>query len=79
MSLFVKVSVLNVAAYRFDMLIRIFVSLMHLVADLLGVYVIFSNTKAVANWRVEHMVILVGVFRIVAGGIRIIIQHAAAL
>jgi len=73
MSLFVKVSVLNVAAYRFDMLIRIFVSLMHLVADLLGVYVIFSNTKAVANWRVEHMVILVGVFRIVAGGIRIII------
>ena len=73
MGLFVKVSVMNVAAYRFDMLVRVFVSLMHLCADLLGVWVIFSNTKAVADWRIEHMIILVGVFRIVAGGIRILI------
>src|ERR1051325_8499961 len=71
MGLFAKVSVLNVAAYRFDMIVRIFVSLMHLVADLAGVWIIFSNTSSVANWRIEHMIVLVGVFRIVAGGIRI--------
>src|SRR5262249_42622073 len=47
--------------------------LMHLVADLGGVWIIFSNTSSVANWRIEHMIVLVGVFRIVAGGIRIFI------
>lgn len=73
MGLFLKVSVLNVAAYRFDMLVRVFVSLMHLVADLGSVWIIFHNTKSVAGWTAAHMMVLVGVFRIVAGGIRILI------
>ena len=73
MGLFLKVSVLNVAAYRFDMLIRVFVSLMHLVADYFVIKVIFNNTSSVGGWRFEHMIVLVGVFRIVAGGIRILI------
>jgi len=70
MRLFMKVSILNFAAYRFDMLIRILVSVMHLVGDLLVVGIIFYNTKDVAGWRWQHMCVVVGVFRIVAGGIR---------
>ena len=70
MGLFLKVSVLNVAAYRFDMLVRVLVSLMHLVADLGSVWIIFHNTKSVAGWTAAHMMVLVGVFRIVAGGIQ---------
>ena len=73
MGLFAKVSVLNVAAYRFDMLVRVFVSLMHLTADLIGVTTIFNNTSLVSGWTFMHMLVLVGVFRIVAGGMRILI------
>ena len=71
--LFIKVSVLNVAAYRFDMIVRILVSFMHLVADLFVIKIIFNNTSSVGGWNFEHMIVLVGVFRIVAGGIRILI------
>jgi ABC-2 type transport system permease protein len=70
MGLFAKVSIQNVAAYRFDLFIRLFVSAMHLVADLIGVWTIFHNTQVVAGWRWQHMIVLVGVFRIVAGAIR---------
>jgi ABC-2 type transport system permease protein len=70
MALFTRVSLLNVAAYRFDMAVRMLVSVLHLVADLVGIWTIFSNTREVAGWRAEHMLVVVGVFRIVAGGIR---------
>jgi len=70
MRLFAKVSILNFAAYRFDMIVRMLVSIMHLAADLIGVWTIFSNTKALAGWKWQHLCVVVGVFRIVAGGIR---------
>ena len=68
--LFARVSVQNVAAYRFDMIMRITVSILHLAAELLSVWTIFSNTTALAGWRWQHMLVLVGVYRMVAGGIR---------
>ncbi|HWL93902.1 MAG TPA: ABC-2 family transporter protein [Phycisphaerae bacterium] len=66
-------SVQNFAAYRFDFFVRLFVSLGHLFGELLAVATVFSNTESLAGWRVEHMLVLVGVFRIVAGGIRMFI------
>lgn len=72
-SLFVRVSVQNFAAYRLDLFVRLFVSLGHLAAELLAVYTVFGNTKELRGWRTEHMLVLVGVFRIVAGGIRMFI------
>lgn len=71
--LYARVSIQNLTAYRFDLYMRLVVSLMHLAAELMAVWTIFSNVQTVANWRWQHMLILVGIFRIVAGGIRIFI------
>ena len=71
--LFTKVNIQNLAAYRFDMYMRIVVSILHLISELIGVYIIFSNTQDVRGWKWQHMLVLVGVYRTVAGGIRIAI------
>lgn len=73
MALYAKVSVQNLTAYRFDMSVRLVVSVMHLVSELMMVWTMFHNMQALRGWRWQHMVILVGVFRIIAGGIRIFI------
>ncbi len=70
MFLFVRVSVQNFAAYRFDFMMRLLVSVMHLVGELTAVWTIFHNTKTLNGWQWQHMLVLVGVFRIIAGGIR---------
>lgn len=71
--LFVRVSVQNFAAYRFEFYSRLLVSVGHLCAELLTVWTVFSNTGELRGWKTEHMLVLVGVFRIVAGGIRMFI------
>jgi ABC-2 type transport system permease protein len=68
--LYIRVSIQNLAAYRFDLTVRLAVSIMHLVGELLGVWTIFSNTTNLKGWHWQHMLVLVGVYRIVAGGIR---------
>lgn len=68
--LYARLSVQNAAAYRFDFIIRVLVSFLHLGAELLSVWTIFSNTTSLAGWRWQHLLVLVGVYRIVAGGIR---------
>ncbi len=73
MWLFVRVSLQNLAAYRFDMYARIGMAFMHVGYELLGVWIIFNRTNEIRGWTVYHMLVLVGVFRMVAGGIRIII------
>ncbi len=68
--LFMRVSVQNTAAYRFEFVARVVMSLMHLGAELLALWTIFHNVQSVKGWGVPHMLVLVGVYRIVAGGIR---------
>ncbi len=69
--LFAKVSIQNITAYRFDLVVRLFVAMMHLGAELFAVWTIFSNTQTLRGWKWQHMLVLVGVYRIIAGGIRI--------
>lgn len=71
--LYARVNIQNLTAYRFDMYMRIVVSILHLFSELMGVWIIFSNTKEVRGWTWMHMLVLVGVYRTVAGGIRIVI------
>lgn len=71
--LFFRLSLQNLAAYRFDIVARVFMAFMHMGVELMGVWIIFSNTQSVRGWTWKHMVVLIGVFRIVAGGIRIVI------
>lgn len=73
MLLFARVSVQNFAAYRFDFFMRLFMSFVQLGAELVIVYTIYHNTDSLKGWRWQHMVVLVGVYRIIAGGIRIYI------
>lgn len=68
--LFARVSVQNLAAYRFDLVMRTVMSVLHLAAELIGVWTIFKNTQSLHGWGVPHMLVLVGVYRIIAGGIR---------
>ncbi|HVP11452.1 MAG TPA: ABC-2 family transporter protein [Phycisphaerae bacterium] len=68
--LFARVSVQNIAAYRFEMIMRSIMSVLHLGAELVGVWTIFKNTQSLQGWGVPHMLVLVGVYRIIAGGIR---------
>lgn len=70
MFLFIRVSVQNVAAYRFDLIVRLVLSLLHLGGEILIVWTIFSNTDSIKGWGWQHMLILVGVYRVIAGGIR---------
>ncbi len=69
--LFIRVSVQNFAAYRFDLAARFMLSLMQLGGELFVVWTIFSNTQSLRGWQWQHMLVLVGVYRMVAGGIRI--------
>lgn len=71
--LFARVSVQNFAAYRFDFFMRLCMSFVQLGAELLIVDTIFHNTDSLKGWRWQHMIVLVGVYRIIAGGIRIYI------
>ena len=73
MLLFARISVQNFAAYRADFFLRGIMSLVQLAAELIVVDTIFHNTETLAGWRLPHMLVLVGVYRMVAGGIRIYI------
>src|SRR5262245_34197350 len=68
--LFIRVSVQNLAAYRFDLIVRSIMSLVHVAAELVMVWTIYHNTRDIHGWTIMHMLVLVGVFRMVAGGIR---------
>lgn len=71
--LFLRVSIQNEAAYRFDFFFRLVVSLLHLGGELFGLWTIFSNTRSIGGWTVFEVVVLLGVFRIMSGVIGMVI------
>ena len=73
LALFVRVSVQNLAAYRFDLIIRSIMSYVHISAELIGIWTIFHNTDSIRGWTAWHFLVLAGVYRMVAGGIRMFI------
>jgi ABC-2 type transport system permease protein len=70
LTLFIRVSIQNLTAYRFDLLVRSVMSVIHVAAELVAVWTIFNNAKTIRGWSMMHMLVLIGVFRMVAGGIR---------
>src|SRR5262249_15938863 len=71
--LFIRVSIQDDAAYRFDFLVQIFGAVMHAGALLLGLAVIFHNTSDLNGWGPWHLLALLGVFRIMSGTIATLI------
>ncbi len=70
---FARVSVQNDAAYRLDFLLKVGFALLHLASELMGVWVIYSNTRALNGWGVWEALTLLGVYRAMVGAIRIFV------
>ncbi len=71
--LYLRVSIQHDAAYRFDFAVRVLVSLAHLAAELMAVWIIFSNTDSLNGWGVYHTLALLGVYRVMIGTITLVV------
>lgn len=65
--LFTRVSIQDAAAYRADFVSHLGMALLHLGAELIGLWAIFSNARSLMGWSMFEMLALLGVFRIMAG------------
>jgi ABC-2 type transport system permease protein len=74
LAVFFRVSVMNELAYRITFFVQLFQSLLELGSALAGLAVIFSHTGTLGGWRPYEVLALVGVYILVGGLIRFIIQ-----
>jgi ABC-2 type transport system permease protein len=72
--IFFRVGVLSELAYRANFLVQLFQSLLELGTALGGVAVVFSYTDTLGGWRPDEVIALVGVYSLVGGMIRMIVQ-----
>ena len=73
LGLFFRVNVQDNAAYRLDFAMHAVLSFVQLGAELIGIWTIFSNTRAIGTWGPMQVLALFGVFRIMIGVIGMII------
>ncbi len=71
---FLKVGALGELAYRANFFMQLLESVIDLGTALGGLAVIFSYTSNLGGWRPEEVAALVGVFFLVGGAIRFIVQ-----
>lgn len=71
--LFIRVSIQDSTAYRLDFFTHGIIALGQAASELIGLWIIYSNTPALAGWGVYEMLALLGVFRIMIGVITLII------
>ena len=71
---FFRVSLISETAYRVNFFIQLFQSLLNLGMTLGGLAVIFSYTNLLGGWRPDEVLALVGIYFIVGGMIRLVIQ-----
>lgn len=71
--LFARVSVQDNAAYRVDFVVHLVLAVLQLGGELLGIWIIFSNTPSLGGWGPFEMLALLGVFRVMAGVIAMVI------
>jgi ABC-2 type transport system permease protein len=72
--IFVRVGVMSELAYRTNFFVQLFESLLELGTALGGMAVIFSHTATLGGWRPDEILGLVGVYFLVGGAIRLLIQ-----
>ena len=71
---FFRVGVMGELAYRANFFVQLFESVLELATALAGLAVIFSHTSTLGGWRPDEVLALVGVFFLVGGAIRVLIQ-----
>lgn len=66
-TLFLRLSLQNDAAYRLDFFLRVGVAVLQFCGELLVLWTIFTNTRSLAGWSAAEVVVLLGVFRMMDG------------
>jgi ABC-2 type transport system permease protein len=72
--LFFRTSVMGELAYRVNFVVQLFESLVELGTALTGLAVVFSHTDTLGGWKPDEVIALVGVFFLMGGAIRLMIQ-----
>ena len=72
--IFFRVGVLGELAYPANFFLQLFESLLDLGTALGGLAVVFAYTQTLGGWKPDEVLALVGVFFLVGGVIRLIIQ-----
>ena len=76
---FFRVGVLGEMAYRANFFIQLFQSVLDLATSLAGLWLVFSHTSTLAGWSAEEVLAVVGVYFLVGGAIRVMIQPSMQL
>jgi len=71
---FFRVGAMGELAYRVNFFIQLFESLLELATAIAGLVVIFSYTNRLGGWTPDQVLALVGVFFLVGGAIRFVLQ-----
>ena len=71
---FFRVNVMGELAYRVNFFVQLFESMLELGTAIAGLAVIFSYTSNLGGWTPNEVLGLVGVFFLVGGAIRLVIQ-----
>ncbi len=71
---FFRVNVMGELAYRVNFFVQLFESVLELGTAIAGLAVIFSYTSNLGGWKPDEVLALVGVFFLVGGAIRMVIQ-----
>ena len=71
---FLRLSVYGETTYRINFIIQLFQSLLNLGMTLGGLAIIFNYTNLLGGWQPNEVLALVGVYFLIGGIIRLIIQ-----
>lgn len=74
LAVFFRVGALSELAYRANFFVHLFESALELGTALAGLAVVFAHTQTLGGWRPVEVVALVGVYFLVSGAIRMLIQ-----
>lgn len=71
---FLRIGVMSELAYRANFFVQLFVLLLDLGTALGGLAVVFSHTSTLGGWQPDEVLALVGIYFLVGGLIRLLIQ-----
>ncbi|HTP59966.1 MAG TPA: ABC transporter permease, partial [Spirochaetia bacterium] len=71
---FFRIGAMGELAYRANFFLQLLESAVDLGTALGGLAVVFSYTSTLGGWRAEEVVALIGVFFLVGGAIRLVVQ-----
>jgi ABC-2 type transport system permease protein len=74
LAVFFRVGALGELAYRGNFLMRLFEAVLDLATALAGLAVVFSHTTTLGGWSADELLAVLGVYFLVGGAIRLVIQ-----